>query len=251
VITRAKRAWFWTAQSARRVFWHKWLLVAAIVVLVAVGGVAAAAYGYDRSQSDMIAKGIRVGAINIGGLSASEARSKLRRVYKVLERPLHLRYRGWRLVLIGREARVRVDVDALVDKALERSCERVRIGRLLARFGELLFEPWVDRVQDMACAGIVHSGGVRLFPPHLLDNDPRGVFRAAIIDEGSSLASEHRDALRSTAAAAGEALADAGYLGPFSIDAYTWRDRSGALHLQPMSEINARLTFGILGHALP
>jgi hypothetical protein len=116
-----KRAWFWTGRSARRVFWHKWLLVAAVVVLVAVGGVAAAAYGYDRSQSDVIAKGIRVGAIGIGGLTADEARAKLRRAYSVLEHPLVLRYRGERYVLNGREARVRVDVDALVDKALDRS----------------------------------------------------------------------------------------------------------------------------------
>jgi len=125
--------------------------------------------------------------------------------------------------------------------------ERVRIERLLSRFGVLLFEPWVERLDDLACAGLVHRGGVRLFAPHWLENDPRGVFRAAVIDdEGTRQSAEHREGVRAAAAAAGEALAAAGYLGPFSVDAYTWRDPSGHLQLQPMSEINARLSFGLL-----
>jgi hypothetical protein len=126
--------------------------------------------------------------------------------------------------------------------------ERVRIERLLARFGELLFEPWVDRIADLACAGLVHPGGVRLFAPHRLDNDPRGVFRAAIIDDGGAggPAAAHRDAVREAAAASGEALAAAGYQGPFAIDAYLWSDASGVQRLQRLSEINARLSFGLL-----
>jgi hypothetical protein len=125
--------------------------------------------------------------------------------------------------------------------------DRVRIERLLARFGELLLEPWVDRVLDIACAGLVHPGGVRMFAPHRLDNDPRGVFRAAIIDDaGTPEQAQHRDAVQAAGQAAGEALAAAGYLGPFSVDAYLWRDPTGAIRLQPMSEINARLSFGLL-----
>ncbi|HTE51201.1 MAG TPA: hypothetical protein VK698_10065 [Kofleriaceae bacterium] len=125
--------------------------------------------------------------------------------------------------------------------------DRVRIDRLFGRFGELLFEPWVDRIDDLACAGLVHPGGVHLFAPHRLDNDPRGVFRAAIIDDaGGGPLADHREELERSAAAAGDALAAAGYLGAFSVDAYTWRARGGAVHLQRMSEINARLSFGLL-----
>jgi hypothetical protein len=40
------------------------------------------------------------------------------------------------------------------------------------------------------------------------------------------------------------ALHDAGYFGPFGIDAFTYRDRAGALALQPRSEINARYSMG-------
>ncbi len=126
--------------------------------------------------------------------------------------------------------------------------DRVRIERLLGRFGELLFEPWVDRIEDLACAGLVHPGGVRVFGPHRLDNDPRGVFRAAIIDDAATSGAivDHRGAVQEAGEAAGEALDAAGYRGPFSVDAYVWRDPTGAVKLQPMSEINARLSFGLL-----
>ncbi|MDB4997066.1 MAG: hypothetical protein JWM74_4498 [Myxococcaceae bacterium] len=40
------------------------------------------------------------------------------------------------------------------------------------------------------------------------------------------------------------ALFEAGYFGPFGIDAYTYRDRDGALAFQPRSEINARYSMG-------
>lgn len=120
---RLEKAWVSTGRTLHRLFWHRWLLVGAIAVVLAGGVVAAAAYGYDRSRSDMIAKGVHVGGINVGGLSRDQARVKLRRAYRVLERPLVLRYRGGRgrMVLTAREAQVRIDVHALVDRALAES----------------------------------------------------------------------------------------------------------------------------------
>jgi hypothetical protein len=41
-----------------------------------------------------------------------------------------------------------------------------------------------------------------------------------------------------------DALLAAGYFGPFGIDAFAYRDRSGSLRLQPRSEINARYSMG-------
>ena len=116
-------------RSARNIFWHRWLAVAAVVVLVACGGVAAAAYGYDRSQSDVLAKGIRVGYVDIGGLTADEARAKLRRAYKRLDKPIVLRYHGGHVIVAPEQANVRIDVDAIVDKALDHTHEGLFLAR--------------------------------------------------------------------------------------------------------------------------
>jgi lipoprotein-anchoring transpeptidase ErfK/SrfK len=121
VNEKIKKGWSATGHGLRRVFWHKWLLIAAIAVLVVLGGLAAAAYGYDRSQSDMIAKGVHVGGIPVGGMSADEARAKLNAKFKVLSRPIILTYKGGRLVLTAKQAQLRVDVNALVDQALAES----------------------------------------------------------------------------------------------------------------------------------
>ncbi|HEU5060847.1 MAG TPA: hypothetical protein VFU21_30160, partial [Kofleriaceae bacterium] len=97
----------------------------------------------------------------------------------------------------------------------------------------------------------VDGARVDVFPPHRLDSDAAGVFRAAIIDDSGDAVAEPAvlAAVRDTAEAAGAALAAAGYRGPFSIDAYLWRDRAGAVQLQRLSEVNARLTFGLVARA--
>lgn len=125
-----------------------------------------------------------------------------------------------------------------------------RLERLLARFGALVVEPWVERVLDLGCAGLV-ADRVDTFPPHRLEVDRSGVFRAAIIDDSGAAIADPAvlRQVRDTAAAAGDALSAAGYRGAFSIDAYLWRDTNGALRLQRMSEINARLTFGLVARA--
>jgi lipoprotein-anchoring transpeptidase ErfK/SrfK len=87
------------------------LAVAAVLAL-------AASYFYARSQRDVLARGIRVGTIDLGGLSAATARRRLERAYRPLERALVLRYRGRRLVLTSEEAKVSLDTRALVARAL-------------------------------------------------------------------------------------------------------------------------------------
>jgi hypothetical protein len=56
--------------------------------------------------------------------------------------------------------------------------------------------------------------------------------------------------LTATADRVAHALREAGYRGPFGIDAFRWRDAAGAVHLHPLCEINARLTFAHIAHAL-
>ena len=127
----------------------------------------------------------------------------------------------------------------------------IYVSRLLARFGELHFQPWVSRRADFSTAGIVGAAGIRLFPPHRCECDGNGIFRAAIVDDGSALADvprKMRETSRAAAAAVARALAGAGYAGAFTVDAFVFETSAG-LALQPLSEVNARLSFGLLARA--
>jgi lipoprotein-anchoring transpeptidase ErfK/SrfK len=72
------------------------LLVAAGLLLALSGVVLSAgsayAYFWDRGRADLIAPGVRIAGVEVGGLHASEARALLeRRVVTGLERPIRLR----------------------------------------------------------------------------------------------------------------------------------------------------------------
>jgi hypothetical protein len=49
-----------------------------------------------------------------------------------------------------------------------------------------------------------------------------------------------------TTEAVAAALGREGYVGPFGIDAWRYRRADGALVLNPLGEINARMTFGLV-----
>jgi lipoprotein-anchoring transpeptidase ErfK/SrfK len=100
---------------------HRWIVVAVMVVLFACSSVVAAAYAYDRTHSDVIAKGIHVGRIDLSGLDANAARAKLRNTFHPLSKPLVIRYPHGHLVLTPRQAHVGVNVNQLVSLALKRS----------------------------------------------------------------------------------------------------------------------------------
>lgn len=126
-----------------------------------------------------------------------------------------------------------------------------RVERLLARFGALCFEPWMERLVDLGCLGMIEDADTwRILPPHRLETDRAGVFHGIAVDPDVRwLAPDERDAVVRAANGAAAALARAGYRGPFGIDGFVYR-RAGARALQPMCEINARLSFGFVAHAL-
>ncbi|HWT22120.1 MAG TPA: L,D-transpeptidase family protein [Solirubrobacteraceae bacterium] len=104
-------------------------LIAALVVGLLLAG-AGAVYAYDRSRAERIEDGVRVGGIDVGGLSPEQARAKLRRaVLDPLNRPVQVRARGERFALTPRRARVSVDLDGSVAAALDRSREGNMLGR--------------------------------------------------------------------------------------------------------------------------
>ncbi len=100
---------------------------AAMIVGAALGALvllALAAYLYDRSQRNQIANGVSIGGVDVGGLSESAARAKVQReLIAPLEQPVEVRSgaHGW--TLSARDARVTVDANALVARALAASRE--------------------------------------------------------------------------------------------------------------------------------
>jgi lipoprotein-anchoring transpeptidase ErfK/SrfK len=95
-----------------------------VVALVIVGlfAGAGAMLAYDSSQSDQIASGVSAGGVDIGGLSASQARARLRDAYRArLGHPIVLTFGRRRFVLQPKSFQVTVDVDGTVAQAISRS----------------------------------------------------------------------------------------------------------------------------------
>lgn len=89
----------------------------AALLLLAVG-----AYAVDRANSDKIADGVRVGDVNVGGMSTDQARKRLRaRVAKPVEKPVTVTFEGTHYTLSPERLQLRADVDGMVDAALDAS----------------------------------------------------------------------------------------------------------------------------------
>ncbi len=125
--------------------------------------------------------------------------------------------------------------------------------RCLALHGVLIFEPWMPRVEDLGVTGRIDDDGhTEIAEPHRLLADACGRFEGidlapALVDDA-----DERDHARlaETARLVAAKLHALGYRGPFGIDAWRYRDAHGSVKLHPLSEVNARLTFGALAQAL-
>ncbi|MFN2617162.1 MAG: L,D-transpeptidase family protein [Thermoleophilaceae bacterium] len=105
-------------------------IVVAVVVAALIAG-AIGAYAYDSSRDDLIAKGVTVAGVDVGGLKAPAARRVVRRqVAARLERPLAVAYGKRRFRLSVRRAALRADVEGMVDDALRESRSGNIIGRV-------------------------------------------------------------------------------------------------------------------------
>jgi hypothetical protein len=104
--------------------------IAVAAVLVALMALAGAVAAYDRSKEDTIAKGVRVGGIDVGGMKRAAARAKLRRaILDGLERSIVVDHGKKSWLLSAREAQIRTNLDATVDEALARSREGDIVSR--------------------------------------------------------------------------------------------------------------------------
>jgi len=108
---------------------HSWFILVAVLLLVLIGG-AVAAFAYDSSREDVIAEGVTIAGVDVGGMKTEEARSLVRReLQKPLERPVAV-FRGTqRFRLSAHDAGVKADVTGMVEEALEVS----RDGSIFSR----------------------------------------------------------------------------------------------------------------------
>jgi lipoprotein-anchoring transpeptidase ErfK/SrfK len=96
------------------------------VLLVGTGVV----YAFDASREDRIADGVRIGGVDVGGLSANEATAKLqRRLVTPLQRTVAVRAGDRRFSLTTRESKLQVNSAELVGQAVAASRE----GSFLSR----------------------------------------------------------------------------------------------------------------------
>jgi lipoprotein-anchoring transpeptidase ErfK/SrfK len=100
---------------------HRWFILVAVLLLVLTGG-AVAAFAYDSSREDLIAKGVTIAGVDVGGMTTAEARSVVQReLQEPLEKPVAVRRGKTRFRLSAHDAGVQADVGGMVDEALQAS----------------------------------------------------------------------------------------------------------------------------------
>jgi hypothetical protein len=139
----------------------------------------------------------------------------------------------------GRDRCIVRDGEGLSDSKARRTVER-----LFDRHAPLLFEPWMDRIADYGVPALLTHDDLRVVGIHGQRVDRKGQF--VEIDLQPDLTEEDRDRLLETVKAVAAALRRARYVGPFGIDAWRYRREDGVIVLNPLGEINARMTFGLV-----
>ena len=107
---------------------RSFVLVTALLAFMILGTVAV--YAYDSAHDDQIAKGVKAGGIDIGGMHTAAARTKLLHVLTAqLGRPVTVVYKQHHYRLDPRKAGMKIDAKGMVDEALQKS----RGGNVLTR----------------------------------------------------------------------------------------------------------------------
>jgi hypothetical protein len=128
---------------------------------------------------------------------------------------------------------------------------RKRVDTLFTRYGGALLEPWMERTADFGALGLIDDRGVAFLGLHRQHVTPEGGFvgisvRPFAVPDGVS--KEDLAALTVAARRVGETLLEFGYRGPYSVDSWRYRDAAGE-RIQPIGEINARMTMGLVTRA--
>ncbi|CAN5255053.1 hypothetical protein BH20ACT16_BH20ACT16_08110 [soil metagenome] len=102
------------------------LAVVAVVLALGVAGI----FAWDAGRSDVIGNGVKIGPVDVSGLSRADARARLQaRLIEPLSTPLVISAANQTFPLSAREAHIAPNVDAMLDEAVKRG----RVGGALAR----------------------------------------------------------------------------------------------------------------------
>jgi lipoprotein-anchoring transpeptidase ErfK/SrfK len=105
-------------------------LLAGVSAAVVVG-LTVAAYAYDSSRDDLVAHGVKVAGVDIGGLHKAAAKRKLEaELTRRLDRSVRVRAAGQSYRLTPGAAALAVGVDGMVNEAIDRSRSGGLPGRL-------------------------------------------------------------------------------------------------------------------------
>ena len=119
--------------------------------------------------------------------------------------------------------------------------------RLLALVGAVVFEPWLERIGDVAVCGVSASDVSRRAAARAAHRAARRVPRHR--PRRRPLDAAEHDQLDRRRRARRRSAPRAGYRGPFGVDAFVYRE-GDERRLHPLCEINARYTFGHVARAL-
>ena len=107
---------------------RSFIAVAVAVTLLVAGAVAL--YAYDSSNEDEIANGVTVGGIDVGGMTAAQARDSAgARDRQAAGAPIAVTHGKKDFTLSAKDAEVRADVGGMVDEAVAAS----RSGNIISR----------------------------------------------------------------------------------------------------------------------
>lgn len=102
-----------------------------IALVIALIGGAVAAWAYDEAKGDEIANGVTIGGVDVGGMTADEARRALNsQLIEPLNKPITVTYKKQSWQLPASELKLRGNFAAAVDKAVEISREPGLPGRI-------------------------------------------------------------------------------------------------------------------------
>ncbi len=99
------------------------MIVTAVAVLV-LGGLAVAVAVFSAKSKDKIADGVKIGTVDVSGMTAAEARTAVQdAMVAPLDKPITVKYDGEKFKLTAKQAGIQANVDEWVDEAVSRSEE--------------------------------------------------------------------------------------------------------------------------------